>query len=505
MHLQSLPSELLKWTTHHLNPREYMRLHRTCKLMYSNRKPYNFQIPTEHLHLFLRKAPLEVLESIQIAEWTEEAIVTAFVRGLPQCHALIRNGQLSDRWYTLRSEDAHHRMSKYTVTEYGDSKETLLIICAMFGHTSLIHRLLDNGFENYEDNSEGLTPLGCAIVACQPNACRVLIQRGARMDYVALSSPAMHTAAEYSTPEIMEILLNAGQDVNLIDEEESPLHRAAESGTVKNVQWLMEHGADLWRRGYRQRTTLDYSQDNSDSTVFDYLLQLYLKSDPPEYWKEDALTFAALAGNSGAFQKLLDLGASVNGNPNTSETPLSQNLSTRSPEVFQQDIFDLLMEHGAGLYVGDASKESPLINAAESNLTGVMEQLIKRDPRIVQWACREGHFGALHAAAQNDRVEACQVLLKHGVQINVKDEYGRTPLMLSTEYSSHQAAALLIESGADLQIGDNDGWSVMEHAIESRSNKSIHLLRERGMQLPANIPDGAMDHELVGGANLMDW
>ncbi|KAI8903882.1 ankyrin repeat-containing domain protein [Gorgonomyces haynaldii] len=326
------------------------------------------------------------------------------------------------------------------------------------------------------------------------------------MENVGDSLPAIHFAVEQGTVEIIEIVLNAGQDVNLLDEDgETPLHKAAMYGTVEDIQCLLKHRADFWMRGGDDRSVLDCSLRYENLAVFDYLLERGLELDPPEYWKEDELTMAAHRGNLHACQKLLEFGANVNGNPHSSETPLFKSTKTKGCGVFQKDVFDLLMKKGADLYVGDASKESALNMAAASHVPEAVEELIERDPKIVQWSCREGYFGALHAAAKNGRVKACQLLLEHGADVNVRDDKGRTPLMDSAQFYTLDALEFLIESGADLQIGDNDGWSVMEYAIDSRRNQSIHLLRENGMQLPANIPDRVMNGQLVKGQDLMHW
>ncbi|KAI8907790.1 ankyrin repeat-containing domain protein [Gorgonomyces haynaldii] len=434
MHLQSLPNELLKKITQFLNPTDYMSLHYTCRLLYSKRMPYNFQAPTEALDSFLRKAPLDFIETVEITEWSDEIIAVAFVRGLPVCQKLIESGQVSDKAYYLSYSDMPDYIS-YPLNCAFDSEVTLLTVCAMYGHNQLIELLLDHGFDINQRGNMGLTPLACAIGARQADACRLLIQRGAAMVNNDESWSVMHLAAELSTPEILEILVNAGGDVNLVNGEITLLDTAAECGTVENVQWLLEHGADLWmRRG--DLSVLDGSIWNKNSAVFDYLLQRYLESDPPEYWKEDALTNAAHACNFKACRRLLDLGANVNGNPHSSETPLFWCLYGAHQGTNKQDIFDLLMEHGADLYV-----------AAYFNLTGLMERLIMRDPRIVEWACREGHSGALHNAAKNDRVKACQVLIRHGADVNVTDEEGRTPLMFATHNAGLESLCTCLKLG----------------------------------------------------------
>ncbi|KAI8907979.1 ankyrin repeat-containing domain protein [Gorgonomyces haynaldii] len=194
---------------------------------------------------------------------------------------------------------------------------------------------------------------------------------------------------------------------------------------------------------------------NEDPTIFDFVLQKYLESDPPEYWKEDALLYAVSLEHFDACKKLLEIGANVNGNPTYSDTPLTFCLSGFSFGEFQQDIFDLLMEHGADLFVGNPSKESALKMATASNLIDVMERLIEKEPKIVVWSCREGVYGALHTAASHGNVRACQLLVVHGADVNVRDQHGKTPLMLSADRSSEDFTRFLLESVVDMNIRDN--------------------------------------------------
>ncbi|KAI8914671.1 ankyrin repeat-containing domain protein [Gorgonomyces haynaldii] len=216
------------------------------------------QAPNENLDRFLRQAPLEAIKNLAIADWTDSAIVVAFVRGLPVCHALIKSGQASDRHYKMETKDAPDFLTEFR--DDGDEPEdTLLTICAMFGHTELIELMVDNGFDINQGGNIGLTPLGYAIVVCQAETCRLLVERGAAMVDDGNSSSAMHLAAEYGTPEILEILLRAGHDVSLAIDEETPLHNAAEHGTVENFEWLLGQGAELGTRGFNNRSALEYT------------------------------------------------------------------------------------------------------------------------------------------------------------------------------------------------------------------------------------------------------
>lgn len=75
---------------------------------------------------------------------------------------------------------------------------------------------------------------------------------------------------------------------------------------------------------------------------------------------------------------------------------------------------------------------------------------------------------ALHQAVLDGRLHQVRLLvIKHGVNVDVKDVYGRTPLMLTSmvdEEAGAKMARILINSGASLNLRDNMGRSALSLA-----------------------------------------
>ena len=75
---------------------------------------------------------------------------------------------------------------------------------------------------------------------------------------------------------------------------------------------------------------------------------------------------------------------------------------------------------------------------------------------------------ALHQAVLDGRLHQVRLLVaKHGVNVDVKDVYGRTPLMLTSmvdEETGAKMARILINSGASLNLRDNMGRSALSLA-----------------------------------------
>ncbi len=72
-------------------------------------------------------------------------------------------------------------------------------------------------------------------------------------------------AAKNSTPEIIEILIDAGADVNSRDAEgQTPLMWAAESNAPEVVQLLLDKGANASLKDEYGKTAFEYAQENED-------------------------------------------------------------------------------------------------------------------------------------------------------------------------------------------------------------------------------------------------
>lgn len=71
-----------------------------------------------------------------------------------------------------------------------------------------------------------------------------------------------------------------------------------------------------------------------------------------------------------------------------------------------------------------------------------------------------------------------EYLISIGADINVKNKYGQTPLMLVIENdpSNGEILMTLLENGADYNIKDNDGKTAMNYAIMKQSVCSVLVL-----------------------------
>ena len=97
-----------------------------------------------------------------------------------------------------------------------------------------------------------------------------------------------------------------------------------------------------------------------------------------------------------------------------------------------------------------------LFEAAENGYLNEVKRLVIDwgvDPNV-----RERHgITPLHYAARNGHLEVVEFLLEHGADPNARIKYGYTPLHVAAFHCNDVAASILIDHGADPTIKDNEG------------------------------------------------
>lgn len=86
----------------------------------------------------------------------------------------------------------------------------------------------------------------------------------------------------------------------------------------------------------------------------------------------------------------------------------------------------------------------------------------------------------IHTAAFMDNLSAVRQHIEAGTDLNKKDAYGSTPLMIAVTFGRTGVAELLIKGGADLNITNNDGSTALHSAAFLCRTEIVRMLLEAG-------------------------
>ena len=133
-----------------------------------------------------------------------------------------------------------------------------------------------------------------------------------------------------------------------------------------------------------------------------------------------------------------------------------------------------------------------LDRAAMNNQAGLMKFLLflGTDPNVKidsSWYCATGnsliisHHYPLHTAAGEGGLEATQILLEHGAQVNATNEAGNTALWYAALYGRADIARLLLARGAEMNSAS------LEEAAEEGETEIVKLLLENDAGKNLNV------------------
>jgi len=93
---------------------------------------------------------------------------------------------------------------------------------------------------------------------------------------------------------------------------------------------------------------------------------------------------------------------------------------------------------------------------------------------------------AIHeAVAAGDGHQVNALIAGDTTALNLRDESGRSPLMLATELGRGEIVAALVAAGADVNLSDNKNRSALHLAVERADTELMELLIQNGANLEA--------------------
>ena len=143
----------------------------------------------------------------------------------------------------------------------------------------------------------------------------------------------------------------------------------------------------------------------------------------------------------------------------------------------RKDLFELLLEKGAGVNVFEASA---------LGLSDRVGEFLGAEPSLANSYSHDG-WTPLHLASFFGRKDVASVLLAHGADVNARSRSTRfakenTPLHAAAANRQVGVAELLIAHGADVNAKDGSGYTPLALAANSKNDLLVVILLEKGAQ-----------------------
>jgi len=350
----------------------------------------------------------------------------------------------------------------------------------------------------------------------------------------------LHNAVRQNDHDAVQRLLEAGADLNEFDDDgQSPLHVACRHGRAKIARELLEAGADVNPFNRQSQTPVFVAKDNfhddvaavlaeyggetgwgfsvegppfvkavaeNDRERFGELLDTGLNVDERDKLGGTPLIIAAYCSHMSFARRLLEAGADVN------KDGSGQGARPLHIAVLRQNetLVKLLLESGADIDAVQLEGATPLLIAAQMNLTAVAEALVKAGANVnasddrskitpLQYAAIEGNSElamlllenkanpnisghedstALHLAAQYGSHKVATLLITNKANVNARNDNRATPLHIAATHGRLAVVTLLLDHNASVDVKDKRGYTALRYAQEAKHERICQLLEK---------------------------
>ena len=290
----------------------------------------------------------------------------------------------------------------------------------------MLRELLDKRLNPNEVDQQGRTPLHHAAMSFEKDSVDLLLRRGARVNVVDSQgiSPLL-LAAQWSNAAVVRALLDGGANPNDADRTgANALHHAVGKGDREIVSLLIKRGGKQSTSKTDSGSPLMHAAAENRLTLMRELLDAGGMIDEPSAFGITPAMGAARSGAGDAFFSAYARGANLNARDNQGGT---------------------ILHHAA---------TAPASYILLNNFPLLQGQMLGSPNRIVSF------------------------LIAKGIDPNVRDNLGNTPLHFAARFDNPSHVADLVALGAKANLINQKGESVCSMATNSR-NKGLVIAELR--------------------------
>lgn len=396
---------------------------------------------------------------------------------------------------------------------------TVLHAAAEAGDSDLITYFISKEVDYTLINKDGDTALHVAMKKGKYGAAKTLAETG---NNIFLKSHKNKTAvdilSDYNTKDWYDTLITEKTAVEKDENGRTMVHYFVLNKNEAAIEKCIEKGISLSEEDKDGKTPLmlAYEDATNEKSINIAASLIMARCEPVRgiySYFEDAvrtrnvslrfddnqtpLHLAAVQGQTGIINYLLNNGASTKVQDNTGTTPLHE-----AVRYGQLEIVKILIQNGANVNARDSLGKTPLLLIIpKENQDQIYNELLSARAD----ASAKDLYGdtALHIATMsNANISVLQKLVASGADVNERNKSGVTPLSLAIEYSLTDHMQFYANQGADINAEDNTHSTPLTKAFaqdinvlktlintsnissrDSKGNTALHLAIKENVSL----------------------
>ncbi|XP_071118922.1 uncharacterized protein [Haliotis cracherodii] len=412
----------------------------------------------------------------------------ADIGGCTPLHALALKGNLEEFQYlllkgakmnadSLGQTPLHRAASAYTVDN------------------TVIQLLVENIGDINHSDYYGCTPLIYIAGKGSFATLKHAIEKGADVKAkTRMGKTALHESVLSSIESVRkaELLLQHGCGINEISEEGfTPLLCTAQKGTFDSLKLLVDNQGDVSVKDNQGQTALHllphYSID--EAKKISYLLKAGADINAVDDKGATPLHVAAAEGCLASVEPLIKYKADISSRDTDGLTVLHRAAQSLTDS---EAIIELLIAKGANVNMRDNSGLTAICHAAEHGTLNSLQILVANGADMfVRSSTGET---VLHMAVKKYHMplEKVEFLMERGVNVNLLDCSGTSPLHYAALETSYETVKFLVENGANIQCANDSGTTPLHNAVESTINRKqkVEFLIKQGADVFAADKNG---------------